>query len=130
VDNEAIENSLFGIHYSLEQISLKLERQEEKIDYLFKCMSNIEQGLSVIQAVQQELAQINNNMEDLKTLRASPELVLSPKTQVVLNPHSPFVNKQKPDGTIEDNGIIWDKRKSDDAPESTFGFKIPNFVKE
>ena len=129
MDNELIENSLYGIHYSIQQLILKVDEQEKKINYLLENISIIEQGLSSIQMIQQNITQISNDIELLKSEKTAPELVLTPKTQVVLNPQSTFTNQQQSGETTKDN-IKWDRRESEETPESTFGFKIPNALNE
>jgi len=128
VDNEQVENIIFSIRYSLQQLESRLEEkglggQADYFDTIAKIDNNMKVMLTAIQALQHDILQLRVAVGEIKSSPSQTVVpVLSPKTPVVANPEDATLFREK----TSQAEIKWDKRASDIAPEESFGFKIPN----
>ena len=127
VDNEQLENVVFSIRYSLQQLEERLLQESDKkeknyFDICAKFDNNMQSLLATMQAIHQDVLQLRVAVNDISRVPSTMQPVLSPKTPVVDRPEDVSAVRE----SSSQMNIKWDERASDVAPEESFGFKIPN----
>ena len=125
MDNEQVENVVFSIRYSLQQLEERLTQQKSSQDEIYfdiiaRVDNNMKVLLTTMQGLQQDVLQMRIALGEIKASNSQP--VLSPRTPVVTSHEEAHLVREK----TSQADIQWDRRASDIAPEESFGFKIPN----
>lgn len=123
MDNEQLENSLFGLHHGIQQLQQVISKQDADIVDLSNGLNyNFKSLMTMIEGLQNDIIQLRLQISEIKNnALLSPKHYLTPKTPVVLDSNNTNQDKEPVD-------IKWDKRDPQITPEESFGFKIPNVL--
>lgn len=125
VEREQIEDLLFGIRYEVQELKKEVGEQSANIVKLSQGLDhNIRVLMGTIEGLQNDVLQMRLILSEKKGTTATGAPVLTPRTKVMTD------EELQTQVRTSESPIKWDQRPSEEVPEESFGFRIPNTVNE